>query len=261
MSRLTSVEEERRLSLYREGLSDREIARRLGLTHSAIRYWRLSRGLPTNPRLALEEERLRLYQEGLSDGEIAKRLGCPRSTIQGWRQRRGLPPNYPPHYGKYLSDEEEEQRMRLYRQGLNDREIAERLGLTTRAIHLWRRRRGLPANRSTRAINLYHQHRDWTWERLTYEAFKPQSRMLRRYIKEDSYGGLLIETYTYKGKTFKAYKKLDKGIDTWKLEEQYEVPKFYLSKVKEVIGLHLMEACRADPSCSLKPLLPEWEEE
>jgi len=54
-------------------------------------------------------------------------------------------------------------------------------------------------------------------------------------------------TYTYRGKTFRAY--------------PYEVPKIYLRRVKEAVGLHLMERCRRKSHCPFKPLLPEWEEE
>lgn len=39
------------------------------------------------------------------------------------------------------------QRLELYRQGLNDREIAERVGVSTVAIAQWRHRRELPPNR------------------------------------------------------------------------------------------------------------------
>lgn len=38
------------------------------------------------------------------------------------------------------------QRLELYRQGLNDREIAERVGVSTVAIAQWRHRRELPPN-------------------------------------------------------------------------------------------------------------------
>jgi len=46
----------------------------------------------------------------------------------------------------HLPAEKEERRMTLYKQGLSDTEIAERLGLTRMAICRWRERRGLPPN-------------------------------------------------------------------------------------------------------------------
>jgi len=232
------------------------------------------RGGRRRPLLKEEEERrrMKLYRAGLSDHEMARRLGVHHSTIRFWRGRRGLPPNF--KRGGPIPREEEERRLKLYRMGLSDYEIAKAVGVTPSAISNWRHRRGLPAyNPSPRArseikeeylikaINLYHQHPEWSWERLTYEAFKPPSGILRKYVKEGWRGGLLIETYTCKGKTFKAHKRLDRGIDTWRLEEQYEVPKTYLRKVKEAVGRHLMERCRREVECPFKPLLPEWEEE
>lgn len=44
-----------------------------------------------------------------------------------------------------ISKEEEMRRMALYRQGLSDTKIAERLGLTGMAICKWRKKRKLPA--------------------------------------------------------------------------------------------------------------------
>ncbi|MDI3534807.1 MAG: hypothetical protein PWQ82_1172 [Thermosediminibacterales bacterium] len=46
-----------------------------------------------------------------------------------------------------LAPEEEQKRMRLYRQGMPDDKIAEVVGVTRRAICLWRHSRGLPLNR------------------------------------------------------------------------------------------------------------------
>lgn len=44
-----------------------------------------------------------------------------------------------------LSKAQEQHRMHLYREGLTDREIAERCGVGKGAIHKWRTKRGLPA--------------------------------------------------------------------------------------------------------------------
>jgi len=89
MSRLTSVEEERRLSLYREGLSDYEIARRLGVHRVTIKNWRKRRGLPPHFEAGMpltpeeEERRLQLYRMGLTDHEIAKAVGVAVSWSGG----------------------------------------------------------------------------------------------------------------------------------------------------------------------------------
>lgn len=49
-----------------------------------------------------------------------------------------------------ISEQEEKQRLELYNQGLVDREIAERLGMTKSGISNWRESRRLPANRKRR---------------------------------------------------------------------------------------------------------------
>ena len=51
-----------------------------------------------------------------------------------------------------LEPMEHERRLHLYRQGLNDREIAERLYLTPEAITSWRRASKLPAHNQHRKV-------------------------------------------------------------------------------------------------------------
>ena len=51
-----------------------------------------------------------------------------------------------------LEPMEHERRLHLYRQGLNDREIAERLYLTPEAITIWRRASKLPAHNQHRKV-------------------------------------------------------------------------------------------------------------
>jgi transposase len=45
---VTEEEQKTRLEFYRQGLSDKEISRRLNLSISAIWYWRRTLGLPAN---------------------------------------------------------------------------------------------------------------------------------------------------------------------------------------------------------------------
>lgn len=51
-----------------------------------------------------------------------------------------------------LPREEHERRMVLYRDGLNDREIADQVHVTTEAIAAWRRTNGLPAHNQHRKV-------------------------------------------------------------------------------------------------------------
>lgn len=87
--------------------------------------------------------RYKLYYEGLSDQAIATRVGLARSNIRAWRMLRDLPRNGRPT-PTYGTDEE---RMKLYRKGFTDEQIAAAEGGTVRStIRSWRGRRGLPAN-------------------------------------------------------------------------------------------------------------------
>ena len=51
-----------------------------------------------------------------------------------------------------LPREEHERRMVLYRDGLNDREIADQVHVTTEAITFWRKNHGLPAHNQHRKV-------------------------------------------------------------------------------------------------------------
>lgn len=46
MIRLSDAEEQRRRALYDQGLTDREIAKRVGITRAGVRAWRARMGLP-----------------------------------------------------------------------------------------------------------------------------------------------------------------------------------------------------------------------
>lgn len=169
MVKLSDDEEERRRDLYEEGLSDPEIADRVGVTPSAIAQWRKRRELKpkgAGPKTLSgdEEERRRaLYEKGLSDPEIADRIGISRSAVQSWRQDRDLPPNEPARadWDEARTDEMWE----AYKDDLTDPEIAERVGRTRSAVSKWRARYDLP-NRADAPGNLpmrEHLHRLLVW--------------------------------------------------------------------------------------------------
>lgn len=98
---LDQDEHNRRYALYRQGMSDDEIAKAVGMTPAAIQKWRSRRGLRTNRKrhtdLAPEEEdrRMVLYRQGLSDAKIAKALNLKHQAVAAWRYRRHLPSNRP----------------------------------------------------------------------------------------------------------------------------------------------------------------------
>lgn len=79
--------------LYKQKLSDQQMAEALGVTRMAVYDWRTARGLPQLSALPSEEERLEVYRKGLSDGDSARELGMARRTYSAWRNRQGLPPN------------------------------------------------------------------------------------------------------------------------------------------------------------------------
>lgn len=96
---ISPEEHEERLALYRQGLSDREIGKRLYLNNTTIFMWRKINHLPANhprvPYLPMEEEQRRMeaYRKGLTNKEMAAELGLTRECVRDWVARRGLKGN------------------------------------------------------------------------------------------------------------------------------------------------------------------------
>lgn len=100
--RIKSMTHTERLRLYRSGLNDREIARRLGTTRSAIVQWRDAHSLPSKykpgaPRALRkpdrDEQMMRLYRLGRTDRQMAASLGCTQRIVYRWRHGRALERN------------------------------------------------------------------------------------------------------------------------------------------------------------------------
>lgn len=83
-----------RMALYRQGLSDGDIAAQLGCTRDAIQKWRLRNKLAghlNNGKVA--DQRMELYLAGYSDSEIGMAVGVTRKAIGTWRRDHELPVN------------------------------------------------------------------------------------------------------------------------------------------------------------------------
>ena len=136
------ADEDRLMELYKEGLSDRNVAETLGLKEFQVLRWRQERDLPSNYSLhRLDKNRAReLYEEGKSDREIAEILGVAPNTICQWRKKEKLKAKR--QYAKVNYDRLRE----LYDQGLNDTQIYRITGTSKDAIRKWRKSTGLKAN-------------------------------------------------------------------------------------------------------------------
>lgn len=143
-------EDAERFALWKQGLSDAEIARLSNITFNGVCRWRKTRNLKRNApqsylRLSAEENKRRctLYGQGLSDSDMAKILGITALAVHDWRKRRGWPQaGY--HASRPMTPEQRAARMLLYQLGYSDRAIALQQGRTTSSIAHWRNRMGLP---------------------------------------------------------------------------------------------------------------------
>ena len=100
MTLISAEDNERRMALYRAGLSDRAIAKKERLDSSSIRYWRKKRGLAPNfasTEMSAEDARIRreLFAHGLGERTIGKLLGRSRSSIHEWRAKNRIAPRPP----------------------------------------------------------------------------------------------------------------------------------------------------------------------
>ncbi|MFW5794906.1 MAG: terminase gpP N-terminus-related DNA-binding protein [Bacillota bacterium] len=148
--RISEKEHKKRLKLYNKGFTDKEIAEKLGLTETPISHWRNKNNLEPNAKIEKIDDEIReqiedYYFEGFSDNKIAEKLGISFGTVILYRRRNNLPPNNKTT-GK-LKKKKHNKRLELYKKGLSDREIAEKVGLSKAGIASWRYRNKLPANK------------------------------------------------------------------------------------------------------------------
>jgi uncharacterized protein YjcR len=95
MNILSKAEHDKRLKLYKQGLTDEEIAVELGTAATTISKWRNLNGLPVHKKHKLKFQlRTQLYKAGYTDGTIAYKCGVTSSAIAKWRQYHGLRANY-----------------------------------------------------------------------------------------------------------------------------------------------------------------------
>lgn len=94
------------------------------------------------------ENRFELYERGLNDCEIARIEKVNHHSVWEWRNVRQLPPNAKRGEWKSRTLKRFPEREKLYREGLNDHEIARMLNIEPNCVFYWRKREGLRANTS-----------------------------------------------------------------------------------------------------------------
>lgn len=133
---------QRAMDLYEEGLSDDLIGEHVGTTSQAVHNWRVSLGLPPHPRKRWSrEEARRLLEEGYTDTQIAAMLGTTANAVACFRfsdeAKAASQPTWDTEYGR-----------KLYEEGLTDKLAAQKIGITIKTFGDWRRKNGLPPNRT-----------------------------------------------------------------------------------------------------------------
>lgn len=84
---------------------------------------------------------LDLYKQGLNDSEIARQLGICNVTISAWRNLKHLPKNF-----KYTHKFDEKLFMEYYHLGLNWKQIADKLNISSSMAQEYGTSKGLTTN-------------------------------------------------------------------------------------------------------------------
>ena len=128
------------------GLSDTEISRKSGVSREWVRKLRIKYGIAKKETTyAHFAPAIRPYYDaGKSCKEIAAILGCGSEIVYQWLRKHDLKRNEGKR--RFLKQEEEERRLALYYQGLNDTQLAKEIGRGLVAVGKWRKLRNLPIN-------------------------------------------------------------------------------------------------------------------
>lgn len=125
-----------RISLYNQGLNDREISEKLNLDEPTINIWRKEYNLPSITQLKTQK-RKELHKQGKTDKEIATILKTSGNIIASWRAKYNISSN------KFKN---KTQIHNLYKQGLTDEEIASKINRHPSTVTLWRNKNKLQSN-------------------------------------------------------------------------------------------------------------------
>lgn len=128
--------------LVEQGLNDRQIAERLGLSRSAVQKIRSSAGLEPVLSPIDKEAFLSLYNQGMGDAHIAAQLSRTKTEVTRLRRTMGLPTQ-----GRARVQIPEPRLLELHAQGLSDGQIAAELGVSRTHVLKARKRLGLASNR------------------------------------------------------------------------------------------------------------------
>lgn len=121
-------EEWLRQKYVEEGLSDREIGEKFGVTSRAILKWRRKFGIDPRKRYKDEEWMQKKYvEEGLNDEEISELCGVHRKTVAASRRSLGIEPRYN-QAGEVKYEDEDFLREKYHHEGATQAEIAELCG-------------------------------------------------------------------------------------------------------------------------------------
>ncbi|MFI8593763.1 hypothetical protein ACIGCK_04945 [Microbacterium sp. NPDC078428] len=153
--------------LHGEGLLDPAIASELGMSRSQVGVLRRQLGLAPHrrqyrpprvarPRVDRRPDVARLHGEGFRDDAIAERLGLARAYVAVLRRELLLPPHPLPNRPKkervYVPrDDRRPDVAAAHADGITDRQIGERIGLSRSEVGRLRRDLGLTANAGPRA--------------------------------------------------------------------------------------------------------------
>ena len=125
----------------KEGKTDTEISKILGISTKTLRFWRREEKLPSSgyddsKRILskeVTEESIMQIKEGKTDTEISKVLGISTATLRKIRKERNLPPSTGTSYRVYTNSDWNEV-IDLIRDGYIIGEISKRTGIASKRI-------------------------------------------------------------------------------------------------------------------------------
>lgn len=138
------------MELYKQGLSDVQLGKQMGISGTSIGSWRRKHGLPANAEKKqalsqLQRDKIvQLNKEGFSDKEISIILGIHNSTVCRYREKMGIP--RAKRVFNYKTSQGQAAILTLYHRGYSDPQIGKKVGCSSFCIRQFRVRNGLKAN-------------------------------------------------------------------------------------------------------------------